>query len=206
MSTNTNTATDKLDQLVVFSLASESYGVNIDKINGIERMHAITIIPRTDDSVEGVINLRGQVVPVVDLRKVLNLPVTEETKDTRIVVVEMTGQQVGCLVDAVTEVLRISHESVEPPSSLVTSAGSDYLLGIAKLENRLITLLDLEKALISNGTLSTTTEKDLSLVEEITSIFEQEVILEPETNPKPKSKTKTGTRKPKGKKSKKVAA
>ncbi len=140
-----------LEQLVVFGLADESYGVDIGKVSGIERMQEITKVPRTDDAVEGVINLRGRVIPVVDLRKVFYLPVTEETKDTRIVVVDIAGQPIGCLVDAVTEVLRISAESVEPPSSVITSADADYLLGIAKLEGRMIILLDLDKVLAIQG-------------------------------------------------------
>ncbi len=158
----------ELEQLVVFSLAEEAYGVDIGKVNGIERMQSITKVPRTDDSVQGVINLRGRVIPVVDLRKIFMLPVTDETKDTRIVVVDISGQQVGCLVDAVTEVLRISSDSVEPPSSLVASSGSDYLLGIAKLEGRMIILLDLEKALALKGTITAIEEMDIPSNKEVT--------------------------------------
>lgn len=145
---------DMEQQLVVFSLANESYGVDIGKVSGIERMQEITNVPRTADSVEGVINLRGRVIPVVDLRKVFFLPLSEETKDTRIVVVDIGGQPIGCLVDAVTEVLRIPTDSVEPPSSVISSSESDYLLGIANLEHRMIILLDLDKALALDGTVA----------------------------------------------------
>ena len=134
-------------QLVIFDLAAESYGVDINAVQGIIRMQTITRVPRTPEFVEGVINLRGEVIPVVDLRKRFGLTATEETKDSRIVVVYIGGQQVGMVVDAVTEVLRISADSIEPPSSVITSADSAYLMGIAKLEDRLITLLDLEQAL-----------------------------------------------------------
>ena len=92
------------------------------------RMQDITTVPRTPEFVEGVINLRGKVTPVVDLRKRFGLPVPEQSKENRIVVVDIGGQDIGVVVDAVTEVLRISSNSVEPPSSVITSAESGYLL------------------------------------------------------------------------------
>jgi purine-binding chemotaxis protein CheW len=142
-----NTVAQEERQLVIFDLAGEAYGVDINAVQGIIRMQTITKVPRTPDFVEGVINLRGEVIPVVDLRKRFGLTATDETKDSRIVVVYIGEQQVGMVVDAVTEVLRIAADSIEPPSSVITSADSAYLLGIAKLEDRLITLLDLEQAL-----------------------------------------------------------
>lgn len=144
-------------QLVVFDLANESYGVDIRAVQGIIRMQTITRMPKTPDFVEGVINLRGKVIPVVDMRKRFDLIVKEETGDSRIVVVDIGGQEVGMIVDAVTEVLRISADSIEPPSSVITGADSAYLMGIAKVEERLIILLDLEMVLSNaeKGTLST---------------------------------------------------
>ena len=134
-------------QLVVFDLASEGYGVDIGAVREIIRMQEITRVPKTPEFVEGVINLRGKVIPVIDLRKRFGLHVAEQNKDNRIVVVDIGKQDIGVIVDAVTEVLRISADSVEPPTSVITSADSDYLLGIAKLESRLIILLDLESVL-----------------------------------------------------------
>ncbi len=134
-------------QLVVFDLADEGYGVDISSVREIIRMQEITKVPRAPDFVEGVINLRGRVIPVVDLRKRFGFTVTDWTKDTRIVVVDIGKQDIGVVVDAVTEVLRLAATSVEPPSSVITTADSEYLLGIAKLESRLIILLDLEQAL-----------------------------------------------------------
>lgn len=134
-------------QLVVFDLASEGYGVDIGAVREIIRMQEITRVPRTPEFVEGVINLRGKVIPVIDLRKRFGLQVADQSKDNRIVVVDIGKQDIGVIVDAVTEVLRISADSVEPPTSVITSADSDYLLGIAKLESRLIILLDLESVL-----------------------------------------------------------
>ena len=135
------------EQLVVFDLASEAYGVDIGAVREIIRIMDITRVPKTPEFVEGIINLRGKVIPVVDLRRRFSLPVSEENKENRIVVVDIGGQDIGVVVDAVTEVLRISSELVEPPSSVITTADSAFLLGIAKLESRLIILLDLERVL-----------------------------------------------------------
>ena len=134
-------------QLVVFDLDSESYGVDIGAVREIIRMQEITRVPRTPEFVEGVINLRGKVIPVVDLRKRFGLAVGEENKDNRIVVVDIGGQDIGVVVDAVTEVLRIPASAIEPPSSVITSADSEYLLGIVKLADKMIILLELESVL-----------------------------------------------------------
>ena len=140
-------------QLVIFDLAGQSYGVNIGTVREIIRMQEITQVPRTPDYVEGVINLRGKVIPVIDMRKRFGFPVVEHTKDTRIVVIDIGGADIGATVDAVTEVLRLGAGSIEPPSSVITTNDSDYLLGIAKLETQLIILLDLQRALSAYATL-----------------------------------------------------
>ncbi len=147
MTTATVDAAATEQQLVVFYLATESYGVDIGAVREIIRMQDITKVPRCPEFVEGIINLRGNVIPVVDLRKRFSLMVSEQSKDNRIVVVDIMGRDIGVIVDAVTEVLRITGDSVAPPSSVITTADSAYLLGIAKLEARLIILLDLEKVL-----------------------------------------------------------
>lgn len=134
-------------QLVVFTLAGESYGVDIAKVSGIERMQEITRVPRTPPYVEGVINLRGRVIPVIHLRKLFSLDEGEITKETRIVVVDIGGQPIGVQVDEVTQVLTIASETIEPPSAVIASADADYLLGIAKLKDKMIILLDLDKLL-----------------------------------------------------------
>ena len=132
---------------MVFDLSTEAYGVDIGAVREIIRLQDITKVPRTPEFVEGVINLRGKVIPVVDLRKRFGLPAEEESKENRIVVVDIGAQDIGVIVDAVTEVLRIATESVEPPASVIITADSEYLLGIAKLDSRLIILLDLEQVL-----------------------------------------------------------
>ena len=162
-------------QLVVFALASEYYGVDSADVREILRMQSITMVPGAPHFVEGVINLRGRVVPVVDLRKKLHIEVNEQTRENRIVVVDVAGQDVGVIVDAVTEVLRIPLSTVESPSAMITDSDSDYLRGIAKLEDKLIILLDLTKVLsatVSQGVLSVeqTGEKSLSTVLESESL------------------------------------
>ncbi len=151
-----NTVADTETQLVVFDLAAEFYGVDIGDVREIIRMQSITRVPGAPQFVEGVINLRGRVVPVVDLRKRLDLQVSEQTQDSRIVVVDIAGRDVGVIVDGVNEVLRIPLSSVEPPSSMITNADSDYLRGIARLEDKLIILLDLSKVLAAIHTQSAT--------------------------------------------------
>jgi purine-binding chemotaxis protein CheW len=146
MGDNINTVHEE-KQLVVFALAKEAYGVDISTVHEIIRMQAITKVPRAPDFVEGIINLRGKVIPVVDMRKRFGLTVSQQTKDSRIVVVDISDQEVGMVVDAVIEVLRIPSESVDPPSTVITTSDSTYLQGIAKLEDRLIILLDLEQIL-----------------------------------------------------------
>jgi len=135
------------NQLVVFMLAKEHYGVRIAAVESIIKLQPITAVPCSPAFVEGVTNLRGRVLPVIDLRKRFDLPAEESTKDTRIVVVEMSGTLVGMIVDAVSEVLRVPAESVEPPSPIMTTVDSAFITGIAKVGERLIILLDLEKVL-----------------------------------------------------------
>ena len=139
--------TEAVQQLVIFSVAEESYGVDISMVSEIIRLQEITKVPRTPTFVEGVINLRGKIIPVVSLRTIFYLPAAEQTRESRIVVVDIEGQQTGIMVDAVTEVLRIAADAVEPPSSVIAGADSDYLLGIAKVGDKMITLLNLEKVL-----------------------------------------------------------
>ncbi len=142
------TATKRAEkQLVVFNLGSEAYGVDISAVREIIRMQDITKVPRTPDFIEGVINLRGRVVPVVDLRKRFNLPSAQQSKDSRVVVVDIGAQDLGMIVDSVTEVLRVHDDAVEPLSDVITTSGPDYILGIAKLEKRLVILLDLQQVL-----------------------------------------------------------
>ncbi|WP_227767299.1 chemotaxis protein CheW [Zhaonella formicivorans] len=136
------------EQLVVFNLGGETYGIDISVVHEIIRLQTITKVPRTPHFVEGVINLRGRIVPVIDLHKRFNLPVSEETQHSRIIVVEVAGVTVGMIVDSVSEVLRLPVANIEPPPTVI-SAGIDsaYLRGVGKWQEQLIILLDLDKVL-----------------------------------------------------------
>lgn len=135
-----------LSQIVVFKLADESYGVSIHLVREINALQPITSVPHTPDFIEGVTNLRGKVIPVLDLRKRLGLP-AENGRDTRIMVVEHHQETIGMIVDAVSEVLTVDPAAVEPPSPYVVSVDTEYITGILKLEDRLVILLDLTRVL-----------------------------------------------------------
>jgi len=134
-------------QLVVFELAGESYGIRIAVVESIIKMQAITQLPHASAYIKGVTNLRGSVLPVIDLRKRFNLDSIENTRQTRIIIVSQNEIKAGIIVDGVSEVLRIQDESIEPISSMVGSVNSDFLQGIVRQEGRLIILLELEKVL-----------------------------------------------------------
>jgi purine-binding chemotaxis protein CheW len=137
----------ELLQLVTFSIGDEEFGVEILKVQEINRMMEITRVPKAPDFVEGVINLRGRVIPVIDLRKRFGLESKVHDKDTRIIVIEINKMIVGFVVDAVSEVLRIPADTVEPPPPVVAGLDSEYISGVGKLEDRLLILLDLDRLL-----------------------------------------------------------
>ncbi|MDO8941856.1 MAG: chemotaxis protein CheW [Desulfobacterales bacterium] len=135
-----------IQQLVTFRLGEEEYGVDILKVHEIDRMMDITEVPNAPSSIEGVINLRGKVIPVINLRKKFNLPPREADERTKIVVVDI-GTSAGMIVDSVSEVLRISSDIIEPPPPMTTGVSSEYIRGVGKLKDRLLILLDIEKLL-----------------------------------------------------------
>ena len=136
-------------QVVIFRLRNEEFGVDINRVREIVRMMEITHIPEAPGFLEGVINLRGQVIAVVDLARQFDLtPLPELPKSARIVVVEVGETTVGMIVDEVPEVLRIAEENIEPtPEIIQTRIKSDYIRGVGKLNERLIVMLDLSKVL-----------------------------------------------------------
>ncbi len=138
---------DEILQLVSFQIGTEEFGVDILKVQEINRMVDITKVPRSPEFVEGIINLRGKVIPIIDLRKRFNMELSEHDKNTRIVVVDIEGQTMGMVVDSVSEVLRIPASTIEPTPDVVTSVESDYIRGVAKLDNRLLIHLDLSRIL-----------------------------------------------------------
>jgi purine-binding chemotaxis protein CheW len=145
--TSSKSAGEEILQLVSFNIGTEEFGIDILKVQEINRMVDITRVPRAPDFVEGIINLRGKVIPIIDIRKRFNMELAEQDKNTRIVVVDISGQVMGMVVDSVSEVLRIPASTLEPTPEVVTSIDSDYIRGVAKLEDRLLIYLDLSKIL-----------------------------------------------------------
>ncbi|MBI4958258.1 MAG: purine-binding chemotaxis protein CheW [Desulfovibrio sp.] len=138
---------DSLLQLVTFNISEEEFGVDILKVQEIIRTMEITKVPRAPEFVEGVINLRGKVIPILDLRRRFGMQARPHDKQTRIIVIELGAMIVGFVVDGVSEVLRISASTVEPPPAVVSGLESEYISGVGKLEDRLLILLDLNKLL-----------------------------------------------------------
>ncbi|MDA8178040.1 MAG: chemotaxis protein CheW [Desulfobacteria bacterium] len=139
-------ADKKVIQLVTFRLGEEEYGVDILKVHEINRMMDITSVPNAPDCIEGVINLRGKVIPVINLRKKFGLPHRQADARSKIVVVDV-GKAAGIIVDSVSEVLRIASDVIEPPPPMTASIGSEYILGVGKLKDRLLILLDIGRLL-----------------------------------------------------------
>lgn len=140
---------EELIQLVSFNIGEEEFGVDILKVQEINRMLDVTRVPNAPEYVDGVINLRGKVIPIIDLRRRFQMNRKEHDKNTRIVVVELSGKVVGFVVDAVSEVLRIPKSVTEPPPPIVAGIDAEYITAVGKLENRLLILLDLEKVLVN---------------------------------------------------------
>lgn len=134
-------------QLVTFTLGKEEYGVEILKVEEINRMTEITGVPNSTPYLEGVINLRGRVIPVVNLRKKFGLADKNYDQQSRIIILNIQGVTTGVIVDSVSEVLRISSDMVEPPPPMASSVSAEFINGIAKLEHRLIILIDIDKLL-----------------------------------------------------------
>jgi purine-binding chemotaxis protein CheW len=140
-------STGELIQLVSFNLAGEEYGVDILKVQEINRMLQITRVPKAPEFVEGVINLRGKVIPIISLRRKFGLESREFDKKTRIVVVDIEGRILGVVVDAVSEVLRLPVDTIEPPPPVVSGKDVRYIRGVGKVGSKLLILLDLTKLL-----------------------------------------------------------
>lgn len=137
-------------QLVVFRIKDEEFGLPIQRVREIIKVPHITHLPHSADYVEGVINLRGDVMPVVNLRVRFGLPARENNDRTRIIIVEFAAGQVGLVVDEVTEVLRLPHEQIGPPPAHVAGLRTELISGVGKLDDRLLILLEVDHLLSSD--------------------------------------------------------
>lgn len=142
-----STYLDEILQLVTFNIGDEEFAVDILNIQGINRMIEITKIPSAPEFVEGIINLRGKVIPLIDLRRRLGFHQKDYDKSTRFIVVEFHSRIIGFIVDSVNEVLSINRNITEPPPTMVFGVDSSYITSVGKLDDRLLILLDLEKVL-----------------------------------------------------------
>jgi len=137
----------EISKVIVFQLKNQQYGVDIQQIRSIEKLQNITQVPNTSDFIKGVINLRGEVIAIIDLRERLNISVTDITDQTRILIVSVNGVQIGLIVDSATDVLDVNPASIDPSPEIVGDIDVTFVKGVAKLENKLLILLDLARVL-----------------------------------------------------------
>lgn len=140
---------DDLLQFVICRIGSEEFAVDVLSVQEINRIVEVTRVPKTPPYVEGVINLRGRIIPVLDLRKLFGLSGTQQTTQTRIVVVSVQARLVGLVVDSVEEVLRVPRSAIEPPPSVGTMAGAEFTQGVGRIDDRLLILVDLSRLLLA---------------------------------------------------------
>ncbi len=136
-------------QLVVFMMEKEEFACNINDVSEVLKMIRVTPLPRSLDFVEGVINLRGEVIPVIDLRKRFGLAEAERTAENRIIIVEVEDRLVGLIVDAVSEVIRLMNKQIQDAPNQVAGNKTDLIMGVGKIEDRMLIILNLDRILTS---------------------------------------------------------
>lgn len=134
-------------KVIVFQIKDKEYAIPVDKVSGIEKILHITRVPKAVKFVKGVINLRGVITPIIDLRVRFGFQEVEYDESTRIIIVILDDMEVGLIVDSANDVLDIPVESIEPQPEVVGHLASEYISGVAKIEKRLLVLINLEKAL-----------------------------------------------------------
>jgi purine-binding chemotaxis protein CheW len=147
MSTVSATQQSNAGKYLTFFLDNEEYGLKILSVHEIIGMMPVTRVPRTPEFIRGVVNLRGKVIPVVDLRTRFNMPAIAESQDICIIVVQVRGIQMGIVVDRVSEVVTVAADDIEPPPSFGVDVPTDFLLGIGKSQGRVKLLLDIDHVL-----------------------------------------------------------
>jgi purine-binding chemotaxis protein CheW len=151
-------------QIVTFKLGHEEFGIKIEQVQEINRVDKITSVPQAQSFIEGVMNLRGNVIPIIDLRKRFELEVKQHDEATRVIIVTIMGKLTGLIVDSVSEVLRLAKSTIERTPEIIRSkTGTEFLKGVCKIEkdNRMILLMSVDKILSSEeqSQLETTTEE-----------------------------------------------
>ncbi|QAS50977.1 chemotaxis protein CheW [Halobacillus litoralis] len=134
-------------KVIVFQIKDEEYTIPVEQVGSIERIMPITRVPGTKPFVKGVLNLRGVVTPIIDLRERFEIESTDNTEQTRIITVTIQGLNVGLIVDAANDVLDLDESTIEPPPEVIGTVEAEYIQGVAKLDQRLLILLNLEKVL-----------------------------------------------------------
>ncbi|MFS0561187.1 chemotaxis protein CheW [Terribacillus sp. 179-K 1B1 HS] len=134
-------------KVIVFQLKNEEYAVPVTQVGSIEKMEHITRVPNTEDFIKGVINMRGVVTPIVDLRSRLGLEETPVDENTRIIIVDLEETSIGLIVDAANDVVDIPVNKIEKAPQVIGAIDIDYIDGVVNLEDRLVILLDLRKVL-----------------------------------------------------------
>lgn len=143
----TNAIGQEFIKVIVFQLADKEYAIPVSHVQGIEKLMHITRVPKTPNFVKGVINLRGVVTPIVDLRERFSLPVTSDEEAARIIIITLEDMEVGFVVDSANDVLDIPISAIEQQPEVVGSLEEDFISGVAKLDKRLLILLHLDKVL-----------------------------------------------------------
>jgi len=145
----TRMETGELRQFISFSVGDEEYGLELLRVKEVIRVREITWLPRAPAFVKGIINLRGDVIPIVDLREKFGLEAVGETAQTRVIVVEMGGQLVGMVVDSASQVVRIPAAQIDPPPPVLGGFSQEFITGVGKLEDKLVVLLNVDSLLTS---------------------------------------------------------
>ena len=143
----TSATEQQIMKVIVFQLADKEYAIPVSHVQGIEKLMHITRVPKTPQFVKGVINLRGVVTPIIDLRERFNLPVSGDEETARIIIVMLENMEVGFVVDSANDVLDIALESIEQQPEVVGSLEEEFISGVAKLDKRLLILLHLDQIL-----------------------------------------------------------
>lgn len=138
---------NELSKVIVFKLRNEQYGVDLQQIRSIERLQSVTEVPQSENFIKGIINLRGEIIPLIDLKERLHGTEAEHLDSTRILIIQIGETLVGLIVDAATDVKDIDASQIQPAPPLVGGITKEYLKGVITIEEKLLILLDLEKIL-----------------------------------------------------------